>query len=419
MRRLAPSVIVTTTAFAATAGADEPTPLDEAGVPVLQAVVATTKRAAWADSPRGLGAADLAMHVVLPELDGRVLAGVMAFKAPSNSFDGLAFAGVANRPSRTGSTRWRTASPRWCACRRRRAEQRRIAVLLPDYPGAPGRTGYAVGLDVPASVNALLADLSEAGYAVSRRAGDRRRRCSTRWTDGDVARCRSTSYRNLLSTLPPTVGEKIDAAWGAPEDDPDVRDGAFRFRAKKFGNVIVALPPDRGRADSRRADYHDPSLPPRHALLAFGLWLRHVANVDAIVHMGAHGTLEWLPGKAVALTATCFPEAVVGPVPVIYPFIVSNPGEAAQAKRRIAAVTHRSSAAAARRRGPVRRRARARAAGRRIRPGRRPRPPPARAAGAADRRDARSAAGWRARPASTRRPIPRRRCAGSTPGSAI
>ena len=64
-----------------------------------------------------------------------------------------------------------------------------------------------------------------------------------------------------------------------------------------------------------------------------------MAKVDALVHMGAHGTLEWLPGKAVALTASCFPEAVIGALPVIYPFIVSNPGEAAQAKRRIAAVT--------------------------------------------------------------------------------
>ena len=132
---------------------------------------------------------------------------------------------------------------------------------------------------------------------------------------------------------------RLKEAWGAPEADSDLRDGAFRFRAQKFGNVIVALPPDRGRAAERRADYHDPSLPPRHALVAFGLWLQHVARVDALVHMGAHGTLEWLPGKAVALTAECFPEIVTGPLPVIYPFIVSNPGEAAQAKRRIAGVT--------------------------------------------------------------------------------
>ena len=127
------------------------------------------------------------------------------------------------------------------------------------------------------------------------------------------------------------------AAWGEAETDPDVGDGAFRFRAKSFGNVTVALPPDRGRTAERRADYHDPSLPPRHALMAFGAWLQD--SFDAVVHMGAHGTLEWLPGKAVALTASCFPEAVLGALPVIYPFIVSNPGEAAQAKRRIAAVT--------------------------------------------------------------------------------
>ncbi len=104
-------------------------------------------------------------------------------------------------------------------------------------------------------------------------------------------------------------------------------------------SYLVALPPDRGRSAERRADYHDPQLPPRHALVAFGLWLQHVVQADALVHMGAHGTLEWLPGKAVALSAECFPEIVTGALPVIYPFIVSNPGEAAQAKRRIAGVT--------------------------------------------------------------------------------
>ncbi len=146
-------------------------------------------------------------------------------------------------------------------------------------------------------------------------------------------------YERLLRDLPPEVAERMQSTWGDPAADPDTRDGMFRFRARWYGNILIALPPDRGRTDERRADYHDPLKPPRHALLAFGLWLQHVAKVDALVHMGAHGTLEWLPGKAVALSSTCFPEAVVGPLPVIYPFIVSNPGEAAQAKRRIAAVT--------------------------------------------------------------------------------
>jgi cobaltochelatase CobN len=135
------------------------------------------------------------------------------------------------------------------------------------------------------------------------------------------------------------VATRIHEAWRNPADDPDVRDGAFRFRASVCGNIIVALPPDRGRSAERRADYHDSALPPRHALAAFWLWLRYVFQADALIHMGAHGTLEWLPGKAVALSASCFPEALVGPLPIFYPFIVSNPGEAAQAKRRIAAVT--------------------------------------------------------------------------------
>ncbi len=146
-------------------------------------------------------------------------------------------------------------------------------------------------------------------------------------------------YQQLLARLPRAAVARLNETWGAPADDPDIRDGAFHFRASTFGKLLAALPPDRGRSAERRADYHDPSLPPRHALVAFGLWLQHVAKVDALVHMGAHGTLEWLPGKAIALTDECFPEIVTGALPVIYPFIVSNPGEAAQAKRRIAATT--------------------------------------------------------------------------------
>ena len=372
LARLAPAAIVTTTAFAAGGAPGEATPLDGPGVPVFQAVLAITKRAAWRDSPRGLGAADLAMHVVLPELDGRVLAGAVAFKDPLPALEGLAFTAFANRPEpdRIAAVAERVAALVHLAATKR--AERRVAVLMPDYPGAPGRAGYAVGLDVPASVVALLADLDSAGYrvhaapatpnalldALNRSVGwversethhepidaadDGFRKGSTHPTSH--ANCGEASlplddYLRLVADQPPELQTRMREAWGEPADDPDLRGGAFRFRARRFGNVTVALPPDRGRVSERRADYHDAGLPPRHALLAFALWLRHAAKVDAIVHMGAHGTLEWLPGKAVALTSACFPEAMVGPLPVFYPFIVSNPGEAAQAKRRIAAVT--------------------------------------------------------------------------------
>src|SRR5215831_8757954 len=331
LTRLKPAVIVTATAFAAGAAAGEPTPFDETDVPVLQAVIATTRRSAWSQSPRGLGPADLAMHVVLPELDGRVLQGVVAFKGPLPAQDDLCFSAFGSLPEadriailadRIAALITLQATPR---------SERRVAVLLPDYPGAPGRAGYAVGLDVPASVVGLLSDMKHANYGVTDAPKTSRALLDALVEPSNDAALPLDRYRDLVATLPGEAIARVQMAWGAAGNDSDVRDGAFCFRARTFGNILVAFPPDRGRSTDRRADYHDATLPPRHALLAFGLWLRHVAKVDALVHMGAHGTLEWLPGKAVALTGSC--------LPVIYPFIVSNPGEAAQAKRRIAAVT--------------------------------------------------------------------------------
>lgn len=346
LARLKPAAIVTTTAFAAGDPGAE-TVLDAPGVPVFQAIVATTRREAWAESPRGLAGADLAMHVVLPELDGRVLAGALGFKAPAAHDAALGFTGLANRaePDRVEAVADRVAA--WVRLALKPAAERRVAVLMPDYAGPAGRAGWAVGLDVPQSVLAFLADLAAEGYGVAGAPTDAgammRTLTDARGDDASLVKARPTlplaDYARLFAALPATARDAVVAAWGGPADDPDVAGGAFRFRALVLGDVVVALPPDRGRSLDRRADYHDPALPPRHALIAFGLWLRGAFGADAIVHMGAHGTLEWLPGKAVALTAACFPEIVAGTLPVIYPFIASNPGEAAQAKRRLAAVT--------------------------------------------------------------------------------
>ena len=338
LRQLGPAAIVTMTGFAAS-GASETTALDGFDAPLFQIVSATTRRTAWRDSLRGLGAADLAMHVVLPELDGRVLTGVVAFKDALARSEELAFTAVASRvePDRMAIAANRVGA--WVRLARLPRRNRRVAILMPDYPGAKDRAGYAVGLDVPASVLAAIRDLREAGYRADGAPDTSRALLDGLACRADEAILPLEHYARLLQRVPPAAAEKLRQAWGEPVDDPDLHDGAFRFRAQKFGNVLVALPPDRGRGSDRRADYHDPHLPPRHALVAFGLWLQHVAGVDAIIHMGAHGTLEWLPGKAVALTAACFPEIVTGALPVIYPFIVSNPGEAAQAKRRIAGVT--------------------------------------------------------------------------------
>src|SRR5262244_1734550 len=337
--RLRPAVVVTTTGFGAAAAAGEPTPFDQTDAPVLQAVIATTRRLAWSQSPRGLGAADLAMHVVLPEIDGRVLQGVIAFKGPVPTQDDLHFTAFGSLPE---ADRVAILADRIAALVKLQATpraQRRVAVLLPDYPGALGRAGYAVGLDVPASVVGLLSDMEQANYHVAGAPKTSRALLDALAEPSNDAALPLDRYRDLAAALPTEALARVQATWGDAEDDSDVLDGAFYFRARTFGKVVVAFPPDRGSASDRRATYHDATLPPRHALMAFALWLRHAAKVDALVHMGAHGTLEWLPGKAVALTASCFPELMVGCLPMIYPFIVSNHGEAAQAKRRIAAVT--------------------------------------------------------------------------------
>jgi cobaltochelatase CobN len=338
-RQLDPAVVITTTAFAAGAMGPTPTPLETLDVPVLQAVIAATKRTAWCQSARGLGAADLAMHVVLPELDGRLLAATVAFKNPEPAAEALAFAPLVNRPEpdRIAQAADRTAA--LVRLQQTPRSNRRLAILMPDDPRADGRAGYAVGLDAPASVLGLMNDLSATGYCLGPLPISERQLLEVVVAGDTAARLSLNTYRQLLDHVPAAAVDALRAAWGDPGEDPEVIDGAFCFRAHVFGHVVVALPPDRGRSLDRRADYHDPLLPPRHALVAFALWLRHVAGIDALIHMGAHGTLEWLPGKSVALTAACFPEVLIGSVPVFYPFIVSNPGEAAHAKRRLSAVT--------------------------------------------------------------------------------
>lgn len=319
---LKPAAILSTTAFASGTDGNGETIFDRTGVPVFQIVVATTRREGWAEGRRGLNPADLAMHVVLPELDGRILAGAISFKAGESS------ANLVNQPE---PDRVEQVADRIAAFLRLKTApraERKIVVLMPDYPSAPGRTGYAVGLDVPQSVLGMLRELSVAGYNVSdipETPRDLLDRLSVKSATHALA-----AYGSVAAT---------EAAWGAAELDEDLEDAAFRFRAATFGNITVALAPDRGRNADRRADYHSPDLPPRHALIAFGQWMRETLGAHAIVHVGAHGTLEWLPGKTVALSKGCFPEIVTGGLPVIYPFIVSNPGEAAVAKRRIAAVT--------------------------------------------------------------------------------
>ncbi|MDU9005694.1 cobaltochelatase subunit CobN [Sedimentitalea todarodis] len=331
VQTLTPAAIVNATAFSGkTEGGTSP--LDSAGVPVFQVALATSTHNAWADAERGLSPADLAMHVVLPEVDGRILTGVASFKEPGPRDPDLQFARYVHQPhpDRIDAIADRVVG--WVRLAQKPNADKIPVLVLSTYPGKDWQMAHAVGLDALASTEAILADLGAQDYATE-----------TSLTADDLANARITwsltEYRTALAGLPSSLQADLQTVWGDPQDDPSCAGEAFHFSALKRGKVIIALQPERGHITTREDDYHDLSRTPRHGYVAFYLWLRHRIGADALIHVGAHGTLEWLPGKAVALSGSCWPEALIGDMPVIYPFIVNDPGEAAQAKRRIGAVT--------------------------------------------------------------------------------
>ena len=330
LRALRPTVILNATNFSARGG--DASPLDAAGCAVLQVVLSSAARPAWAASARGLSPTDLAMQVVLPEADGRLLTTAVSFKAETARHPVLQHSRTVHLPDAEGVALAAARAAGWS--RLRTAPGGPVAITLSNYPN--GQEGHAVGLDTFASLHEILGLLPGAGAQPTVAA------LTAALTgvgpDGGV-RCPFLAvedYVRLYGTLPAAVRESIEAAWGAPGEDATVREGQFTIRHLWVAGAVVAIQPARGPDPGR---YHDPALPPTHGYAAFYLWLRHVCGVAALIHVGTHGTLEWLPGKAAALSGECHPQALLGGVPVVYPFIVNNPGEAAPAKRRLGAVT--------------------------------------------------------------------------------
>ena len=337
LRGWKPAVVLNLTGFSARRD-DSGSPLDAAGVPVLQLLLSSASREVWAASARGLSQSDLAMQVALPELDGRLLTTAVAHKAEDAAIAGLGFARTLLRPDPAGIALAADRAAAWARLAATPRAGRRLGIVLSDYPGVGGQEGHAVGLDSFASLEAMLGLLRGAGYDLP--------------APPDAATlaewlCRAAPgpilsldhYRRLFAALPEAFRARVEAAWGGAEADAAVKDGGFHLRHLRLGPHLLAIQPDRGDPARRKASYHDPDLPPRHGFVAFHLWMREAERVHALVHLGTHGSLEWLPGKAAALAPDCAPVALVGGLPVIYPFIVNNPGEAAAAKRRLGAVT--------------------------------------------------------------------------------
>jgi len=348
--RTSPAVILNATAFALSqpAAARNETPFDEADCPVLQVVFASGTEEAWRAGSNGLNARDIAMHVALPEVDGRILSRAVAFKAEARR-DVLTECPIAAyRPLPDRVAFVATLAAAWARLRATPPAERRISLILANYPNRDGRIGNGVGLDTPAGTVEVLRALQQAGYRVDNPPTDSAALMRLLLSGSTNAvgegrvefgeRFDLADYRAFFASLPQRVQAQVTERWGAPQRDPFFARGSFHLPAHRLGNTVIAIQPARGYNIDPAATYHSPDLVPPHGYLAFYAWLRRSFDAHAVIHMGKHGNLEWLPGKALALSEECWPEAALGALPHLYPFIVNDPGEGAQAKRRSAAV---------------------------------------------------------------------------------
>ena len=346
-----PSVVLNATGFAVSApgAARKATVLEHDGAMVLQVIFSGSSAEQWRSSDQGLSARDLAMNVALPEVDGRVLSRAVSFKSARHYDDSTQANIVTHEPMADRVGFVASLAANWARLRAAKSAARRVALIMANYPNRDGRLGNGVGLDTPAGTWHILNSMREHGYSVAGVPADgdaliNHMMAGPTNAASDGREIRETislnQYRSFFEKLPQSIQAAVTSRWGQPDADPYFVKQAeiFALPLARFGETLVGIQPARGYNIDPKETYHSPDLVPPHGYLAFYAYLREVYGAHAIVHVGKHGNLEWLPGKSLALSENCYPEAVLGPVPHIYPFIVNDPGEGTQAKRRSSAV---------------------------------------------------------------------------------
>lgn len=317
--------------------------------PVFQVVLSSSTEAVWEAGLNGLNARDIAMNVALPEVDGRVLTRAISFKGEA-FFDEKTQCPIGSYRARGDRIDYvADLTKNWVNLRCTKANTKKVSFILANYPNKDGRLANGVGLDTPQATVDMMKLLKDEGYhtqdlpSTSDELMKKIMNGPTNWLTDRAIRSGGKimpheDYLIHYKKLPLNVRDKIESRWGKVEDDPFFHDDGFALSIFEFGNICVGIQPARGYNINPKETYHSPDLIPPHNYLAFYFWLRFSFKTNALVHMGKHGNLEWLPGKAIALSNECWPEVVIGPTPNAYPFIVNDPGEGTQAKRRISAV---------------------------------------------------------------------------------
>ena len=324
--------------------------------PILQALCLTSSRATWEENDEGVSPFDAATQIAVPEFDGRIITVPFSFKEFDS--DGLpAYVADAERTARVAGlaishARLRHLDP----------SEHRVALVLSAYPTKHARIGNAVGLDTGASAVALLRRLRDEGWqgidglpgvesgegdelihALIEAGGYDENWLTQAQLSANTNRIPAATYARWFDALPTGLRDRMTEHWGEAPGSLFVDQNDLVLAAIQSGNVLVLVQPPRGFGENPIAIYHDPDLPPSHHYLATYRWLAARPEdggfgADAVIHLGKHGNLEWLPGKNAGLSAECGPDAVLGDLPLVYPFLVNDPGEGTQAKRRAHAV---------------------------------------------------------------------------------
>ncbi|WP_434588394.1 cobaltochelatase subunit CobN [Streptomyces sp. A5-4] len=321
--------------------------LADLDVPVLQGLCLTSSRATWDASDAALSPMDAAMQVAIPEFDGRLITVPFSFKEQAEG-DVPVYVADPERAARVAGIAVRHAT-----LAHKPNADKKLAIVFTAYPTKHSRVGNAVGLDTPASAIRVLDALRDAGYGVDGHPdnGDEliHRLISAGGHDVEwlteeqlaaaPARVPLADYQQWFDKLQPELRDGMLEHWGEAPGQLYIDGDDIVLASLQFGNVVVMIQPPRGFGENPIAIYHDPDMPPSHHYMAAYRWLETASSeggfgADAIVHMGKHGTMEWLPGKGLGLSSGCGPDAVLGDLPLIYPFIVNDPGEGTQAKRR-------------------------------------------------------------------------------------
>jgi cobaltochelatase CobN len=345
-------VVINTLSFSLTtslSGAEAQTALKKLGVPIIKAITTCNTFEEWRDTQQGLSIVDVPANIAMPEFDGALIAVPIAAMdfSQTNSSTGARIVKFEPIPERI--TKIVRLSLNWGKLGRIPNGEKKVAIIFHNYPPRNDTIGHAFGLDSSASVMNILQDLKKQGYVldympessqklmetiVNGLTNDRRWASSEELAERAIAKISSEQYAKWFKELPADVRGKMEKDWGKPPGKLFSHNGNLLVAGILNGNIFIGLQPPRGYLESPSSIYHSPDLSMPYHYHGYYRWIRDVFKANVIMHIGTHGSLEWLPGKSAGLSESCFPDIAISDLPNIYPYVITNPGEGTQAKRR-------------------------------------------------------------------------------------